>query len=144
MADSLLPAPTLLNSNECGCKWVHRPMGWSVIRIDIPHDMVSVDCNIKSTRGHTSIHMTLWDSRAQYKGWNAEEHPPRDRTCHQIEAFRAAKRKARSIMQSQCISLQHTAHACWMCSARCSALFEHPTPYRAYYSKEDALVYWDI
>ena len=36
-------------SNECDCKWVCRPMGGSVIRIDIPCNTVSVDCNIKST-----------------------------------------------------------------------------------------------
>ena len=31
-------------------------MGGSVLRLDIPHDAVSFDCNIKSARGHTSIH----------------------------------------------------------------------------------------
>ena len=90
------------------------------------------------------MHLTPWDSRAQYKHWNAEAYPPRDRTCHQIEAFRAAKRKAQSIMQSWHISLQQTARACWMHPARHGALSGHPTSYRAYYSMEDALVYWDI
>ena len=60
MADSLLPAPASITSPECDCKWVRRPMGGSVIRLDIPRDAVSVACHIKSTRGHTRIRMTPW------------------------------------------------------------------------------------
>ena len=53
MADSLLPTPASVNSQECDCKWVRRAMGGSVIRLDSPRDTVSIDCNIKSARGHT-------------------------------------------------------------------------------------------
>ena len=53
MADSLLPTPASVNSQECDCKWVRRAMGGSVIRLDIPRDTVSIDCNIKSAGGHT-------------------------------------------------------------------------------------------
>ena len=53
MADSLLHTPASVNSQECDCKWVRRAMRGSVIRLDIPRDTVSIDCNIKSARGHT-------------------------------------------------------------------------------------------
>ena len=66
MTDLLLPAPDSINSLECDCKWARRPMGGSLIQLDIPRDAVSVVCNIKSTRGHTSVNMMLWESKAQY------------------------------------------------------------------------------
>ena len=71
-------------------------------------DTVSVDMNIKSSRGHTSIHLTPWDSQAQYRRWN-NTYRPRDKTAKQIEAFRAAERKARAILSSHRISLNRTA-----------------------------------
>ena len=58
MTDALLPAPASICSQEVDCKWVRRNIGGSVIRLDIARDTVSVDLNIKSARGHTSIHMT--------------------------------------------------------------------------------------
>ena len=94
MTDSLLPAPASITSQECDCKWVRRPMGGSVFRLDIPRDAVSFDCNIKSARGHTSIHMTPWESRSHYRRWNKGSYPPCDKTCHLIENFRAAERRA--------------------------------------------------
>ena len=82
---------------ECDCKWVRRALGGSVIRLDIPRDTVSIYCNIKSARGHTSIHLTLWESRAQYKRWNQKSCKPCDRTSHLIDRFHSAERKTRSI-----------------------------------------------
>ena len=79
-----------------------------MIRLDIARDTVSVDLNIKSARGHTSIHLTPWDSRSQYKRWG-NAYKPRDRTAKQIDAFRAAERKARAILTSRHISLHRTA-----------------------------------
>ena len=79
-----------------------------MIRLDIARDTVSVDLNIKSTRGHTSIHMTPWDSQSQYKRWS-NTYKPRDRTAKQIDAFRAAERRARAILTSRRISLHRTA-----------------------------------
>ena len=79
-----------------------------MIRLDIAHDTVSVDLNIKSARGHTSIHMTPWDSQSQYKRWS-NTYKPRDRTAKQIDAFRAAERRARAILISCRISLHRTA-----------------------------------
>ena len=79
-----------------------------MIRLDIPHDTVSVDLNVKSARGHTSIHMTPWDSQSQYKRWS-NTYKPRDRTAKQIDAFRAAERRARAILTSCRISLHRTA-----------------------------------
>ena len=117
MTDSLLPTPASINSQECDCKWVRRPMGGSVIRLDIPRDTVSIDCNIKSARGHISIHLTPWESQAKYKRWNQESYKPHDRTGHLIDRFCAAERKARSILQSRHLSLQRMAHAGWMCPA---------------------------
>ena len=79
-----------------------------MIRLDIARDTVSVDLNIKSARGHTSIHLTPWDSRSQYKRWG-NTYKPRDRTAKQIDAFRAAERRARAILTSRRISLHRTA-----------------------------------
>ena len=79
-----------------------------MIRLDIARDTVSVDLNIKSARGHTSIHMTPWDSQSQYKRWS-NTYKPRDRTAKQIDAFRAAERKSRAILTSRRISLHRTA-----------------------------------
>ena len=115
MTDALLPAPASICSQEVGCKWVRRNIGGSVIRLDIARDMVSVDLNIKSARGHTSIHLTPWDSQSQYKRWS-NTYKPRDRTAKQIDAFRAAERKARAILTSRHISLHRTTgrhRACW-------------------------------
>ena len=89
-------------------KWVRRNIGGSVIRLDIARDTVSVDLNIKSARGHTSIHMTPWDSQSQYKRWS-NTYKPRDRTAKQIDAFRAVERRARAILTSRHISLHRTA-----------------------------------
>ena len=108
MTDALLPAPASICSQEVDCKWVRRNIGGSVIRLDIACDTVSVDLNIKSARGHTSIHMTPWDSQSQYKRWS-NTYKPRDRTAKQIDAFRAAERKARAILISRRISLHRTA-----------------------------------
>ena len=79
-----------------------------MIHLDIARDTVSVDLNIKSTRGHTSIHLTPWDSQSQYKKWS-NTYKPRDRTAKQIDAFRAAERRARAILTSRHISLHRTA-----------------------------------
>ena len=79
-----------------------------MIRLDIARDTVSVDLNIKSARGHTSIHLTPWDSQSQYKRWG-NAYKPRDRTAKQIDAFRAAERRARAILTSRRISLHRTA-----------------------------------
>ena len=108
MTDALLPAPASICSQEVDCKWVRRNIGGSVIRLDIARDTVSVDLNIKFARGHTSIHMTPWDSQSQYKRWS-NTYKPRDRTAKQIDAFRAAERKARAILTSRRISLHRTA-----------------------------------
>ena len=86
MTDALLPAPASICSQEVDCKWVRRNIGGSMIRLDIARDTVSVDLNIKSARGHTSIHLTPWDSQSQYKKWS-NTYKPRDRTAKQIDAF---------------------------------------------------------
>ena len=99
MTDALLPAPASICSQEVDCKWVRRNIGGSVIRLDIARDTVSVDLNIKSARGHTSIHMTPWDSQSQNMRWS-NTYKPRDRTAKQSDAFRAAERKARAILTS--------------------------------------------
>ena len=57
-----------------------------MIRLDIARGTVSVDLNIKSARGHTSIRLTPWDSQSQYKRWG-NAYKPRDRTAKQIDAF---------------------------------------------------------
>ena len=125
MADALLPALASITSQECDCKWVRRPMGGSVLRLDIPWDAVSFDCNIKSARGHTSIHMTPWESCSHYKRLNEESYPPFDKTCQLIENFRAAERRTRAILHSRRISLNRTARVGWMRPDRCS-----DTPFR--------------
>ena len=146
MADSLLPAPASINSQECDCKWVRRAMGGSVIRLDIPRDTMSIDCNITSARGHTNIHLTPWESRAQYKIWNQKSYKPHDRTSHLIDRFHAAERKVRSIQQNRHLSLQRVACAGWMMcpSQRSGPYHEHLAEYCAYYDEEDALVYPDL
>ena len=93
MGDTLLPSPA---SQECDCKWIWRLMVGSVIRIDIPRDTVSLDCNIKSMCGHTSIHMTPWHLQSQYKMWHSEWYLPRDHTQHQKDALHAVERHARA------------------------------------------------
>ena len=108
MTDALLPAPDSICSQEVDCKWVRRSIGGSVLRLDIARDTVSVDMNIKSSRGHTSIHLTPWDSQVQYRRWN-NTYKSRDRTAKQIEAFGAAERKAWAILTSHHISLSRTA-----------------------------------
>ena len=104
MSDTLLPAPASISSQEVDCKWVRRHFGGSVIHLDIARDTVSTDINVKSSRGHTSIHLTPWDSTSQYKKWN-DTYRPCEKISQQIGAFRAAERKARSIIHSRCISL---------------------------------------
>ena len=136
MADALLPTPASITSQECDCKWVRRPMGGSVLRLDIPRDAVSFDCNIKSARGHTSIHMTPWESRSHYKRWNEESYPPRDKTHQLIENFRAAERRTRAILHNRRISLNRTARVGWMHPDRRSGTpFRGPTNtiYQPYY-----------
>ena len=118
MTDLLLPAPASINSQECDCKWVRRPMGRSVIQLDIPRDAVSVVCNIKSTRGHTSVNMTPWESKAQYKRWNRETYKPHNQASHLIDQFHAAERKARSIQQSRQLSLHRVARIGWVRPSR--------------------------
>ena len=93
-------------------------MGGSVLRLDIPRDAVSFDCNIKSARGHTSIHMTPWESHSHYKRWNEASYPPRDKARQLIENFRAAERRARAILHSRRISLNRTAQVEWMHPSR--------------------------
>ena len=62
-------------------------MGGSVIWLEIPRDTVSIVCNIKSRRGHTSINMTPWENRAQYKKWNRETYNLHDQASHLINKF---------------------------------------------------------
>ena len=125
MVDALLPTPASITSQECDCKWVRRPMGGSVLRLDIPSDAVSFDCNIKSARGHTSIHMTPWETRSHYKRWDEESYPPHGKTHQLIENFRAAERRTRAILHDRRISLNRTARVGWMCPDRRSG-----TPFR--------------
>ena len=145
MTDLILPAPASINSQECDCKWVRRPMGGSVIWLDIPRDTVSVDCNIKSTRGHTSICLTPWESKAQYKRWNQETYKPHDKASHLMDRFHAAERGARSIRQSRCLSLHRMAHISWIHpSHRNGPHQEHPAGHHTYHDEEDALVHRDL
>ena len=109
MADLLLPAPASVTSPECDCKWVRRPMGGSVIWLDIPRDAVSVACHIKSTRGHTQIQMTPWDSQAQYRRWNDDTYKPSAQASHLMDKFHAAERRVRTIRQNRRISLHRVA-----------------------------------
>lgn len=39
------------------------------------------------SRGHTRLHLTPWESQAQYKRWNQESYQPHDRTGHLIDRF---------------------------------------------------------
>ena len=118
MTDLLLPAPSSINSLECDCKWVRRPMGGLVIQLDIPRDAVSVVCNVKSTRRHTSVNMTPWESKAQYRRWNKDTYKPHGQASHLIDQFHAAERKARSICQSRCLSLHRVARIGWVHPSR--------------------------
>ena len=55
------------------------------------------------------------DSQAHYRRWS-NTYKPRDKTTKQIDAFRAAERKARAILSSRRISLNRTAdrhRVCW-------------------------------
>ena len=145
MTDLLLPAPASINSQESDCKWVRRPMGGSVIWLDIPRDTVSIDCNIKLTRGHTSIHLTPWESRAKYKRWNQETYKPHDKASHLMDRFHAAERRVGSIRQSRCLSLHCMAHVGWVCpSCRSGPHQEHPAEHHTYHDEEDALVHRDL
>ena len=107
-------------------------MGGSVLHLDIPRDAVSFDCNIKSARVHTSIHMTPWESRSHYKRWSEESYPPCDRTHHLIENFRAAERRTRAILHNRRLSLHQTARAGRMRLARCRDTPLRGTAYTAY------------
>ena len=118
MTDLLLPTPASINSLECDCKWVRRPMGGSVIQLDIPRDAVSVVCSIKSTRGHTSVNMTPWESKAQYQRWNKDTYKPHSQANHLIDRFHTAERKTRSIHQSRHLSLHRVARIGWVCPSR--------------------------
>ena len=145
MTDLLLPATASINSQECDCKWVRRPMGGSLIWLDIPRDTVSVDCNIKSTRGHTSIQLTPWESKAQYNRWNQETYKPHAKASHLINRFHAAERRARSIWQSRCLSLHRVAHISWVHpSCRNGPHQDHPAGYCTYHDEEDTLVHCDL
>ena len=120
-------------------------MGGSVIWLDIPRDAVLVVCNIKSTRGHTSVNMTPWESRAQYKRGNRETYRPHDQASHLINRFHAAERRARSIRQSKQLSLYRVAHISWICpSHRNDPHQDRPAGYRAYHDEEDVLVDCDL
>ena len=89
-------------------------MGGSVIQLDIPRDAVSVVCNIKSTRGHTSVNMMPWESKAQYQRWNKDTYKPHSQTNRLIDKFHTTERKARSIHQSWCLSLHRVACIGWV------------------------------
>ena len=84
-------------------------MGGSVIRLDIPRDAVSVTCHIKSTRGHTRIQMTPWDSKAQYIRWSDDTYKPSAQASYLMDKFHAAERQVRTIRQSRRISLHRVA-----------------------------------
>ena len=145
MTNLLLPTPASVNSQECDCRWVRRPMGGSVIWLDIPRDAVSVVCNIKSTRGHTSVNMTSWESKAQYKRWNRETYKPHNQASHLIDRFHAAERKARSILQSRQLSLHRVAHIGWVRpSHRDGPHREHLVGHHTPQDEEDALVHCDL
>ena len=145
MTDLLLPTPASINSLECDCKWVRRPMGGLVIRLDIPRDAVSVVCNIKSTRRDTSVNMMLWESKAQYKRWNSETYKPHNQASHLIDQFHAAKRKDRSIQQSRRLSLHRVAHIGWVHpSHRNGPHQEHLVGHHNPQDKEDVLVHHNL
>ena len=120
-------------------------MGGSVIWLDIPRDTVSIVCNIKSTRGHTSINMTPWESRAQYKKWNQETYKPHDKASHLMDRFHAAERRARSIQQCRCLSLHHVACIGWIHPSHQSGPHQgHPAGHHTHHDEEDALVHRDL
>ena len=120
-------------------------MGGSVIQLDIPRDTVSIVCNIKSTRGHTSINMTPWESRAQYKKWNQETYKPHDKASHLMDRFHAAERRSRSIWQSRHLSLHRVACIGWIRPfCRNGPCQEHPAGHHTYHDEEDALVHCDL
>ena len=145
MTDLLLPAPASINSLECDCKWVRRPMGGSVIRLDIPRDAVSVVCNIKSTRGHTSVNMTPWESKAQYRRWNKDTYKPHSQANHLIDRFHAAERKARSIRQNRRLSLHRVARIGWVRpSCRNGPHSEHLVGHHHPQTEEDASMPGDL
>ena len=119
-------------------------MGGSVLRLDIPRDAVSFDCNIKSARGHTSIHMTPWESHSHYKRWNEGSYPPHDKTHQLIENFRAAERRARAILNSRRISLNHTTRIGWMHPGRHNDTFPRgpaDADYQPYYETRNEAAY---
>ena len=116
-----------------------------MIQLDIPRDAVSVVCNIKSTRGHTSVNMMLWESKAQYRRWNKETYKPHSQASHLIDRFHAAERKARSICQSRRLSLHRVAHIGWVRPSRRNGphrelLVGHHNPQE----EEDMLVHRDL
>ena len=119
-------------------------MGGSVLRLDIPRDAVSFDCNIKSARGHTSIHMTPWESCSHYKRWNEGSYPPCDKTRQLIENFWAAERRTRAILNSRRISLNRTTRVGWMRPGRRSDTsfrgFAN-TDYQPYYETRNRAAY---
>ena len=120
-------------------------MGGSMIQLNIPRDTVSIDCNIKSRRGHTRTNLTPWESRAQYKGWNQETYKPHDKASHLMDRFHAAERRARYIWQSRCLSLHRVAHVGWIHpSHRSGPHQEHPAGHHTYHDEEDALVHHDL
>ena len=116
-----------------------------MVWLDIPRNTVSIVCNIKSTRGHTSINMTPWESRAQYKKWNQETYKPHDKASHLMDRFNAAERRARSIWQSRHLSLHRVARIGWICpSHKNGPCQEHPVGCHTYHDEEDALVHRDL
>ena len=62
--------------------------------------------------------MTPWESKAQYQRWNKDTYKPHSQANHLIDWFHAAERKARSIRQSQHLSLHRVAHIGWVCPFR--------------------------
>ena len=62
-----------------------------MIRLDILRNAVSVVCNIKFTRGHTSVNMMPWESKAQYKRWNREIYKPHNQASHLIDRSHTAE-----------------------------------------------------
>ena len=112
MRDALLPTPASICSQKVDCKWVRRSIGGSVLCIDMARDTVSVDMNIKSSRGHTSIHLTPWDSQAQYRRWNntyrpCDNHsmncqvPPQDPRRSEVQEDRRVAQGATSTWTSE-------------------------------------------
>ena len=52
--------------------------------------------------------------KAQYRRWNKDTYKPHSQANHLIDWFHAAERKARSIHQSQCLSLHRVACIGWV------------------------------